>query len=131
MNISVTKNPSYIPVNSISLNYSSYELKEGEELVLEVSVLPLNATTQEVFFESSNRQIATVNTMGKIVARKEGTVTITVTSLDNELAQATCEITITKKENISKSCAKSSTNTVLIFSFITFVSAFVLRKKHN
>lgn len=130
-NISVTQNSSYISVSSISLNHSSYELKEGEELVLEVSILPLNATTQEVFFESSDRQIATVNAMGKIVAKKEGTAIITVTSLDNESAQATCEITITKRESIGKNCAKSSTNTVLIFSLITFVSAFVLRKKHN
>ena len=84
-----------------------------------------------MFFESSDRQIATVNAMGKIVANKEGTAIITVTSLDNESAQATCEITITKRESIGKSCAKSSTNTVLIFSLITFVSAFVLRKKHN
>lgn len=43
------------------------------------TILPANATIQELSYHSSNVKVATINGMGRIIAVKEGTTKITVT----------------------------------------------------
>lgn len=52
-------------------------VKVGQEIQLVAVVLPNNATNKNVTWVSSNESIATVDSTGKVIGKKEGSVTIT------------------------------------------------------
>lgn len=54
------------------------EMTVGEKQLLTVTILPTDATVQELTYTSSNPTIATINGMGRITALKKGTTKITV-----------------------------------------------------
>lgn len=70
------------PLTGIALNESSFELVKGKEKQLTVSKVPTYATDEidesTVQWKSDATDIATVEN-GKVVAKKEGTATITAT----------------------------------------------------
>lgn len=82
-----------IPVTGVSLNKNSLSLKTGESETLVATVDPNNATNKKVTWKSSNNAIATVDSNGKVVAVKEGTTTINVTSEDGGF-KATCAVSV-------------------------------------
>lgn len=84
-------------VESVSLNMSSVELTEGDEITLIATVTPDNASNKSVIWNSSDETVATVAN-GKVTAVKSGTATITVTTEDGN-ETATCEI-IVKQKNV-------------------------------
>ena len=49
----------------------------GDKQLLYVTVLPTSATEKEIVYFSSNVEVASINSMGRITAIKEGTTTIT------------------------------------------------------
>lgn len=75
---------SKIPVESISIEPTQFELKPKETLQLQVSILPANATNKAIKFESFNTGLATVDENGLVTAILEGEVDIVVIALDNE-----------------------------------------------
>ena len=79
-------------VESVSLDKTSVELKEGEEVSLTATVKPGNATNKNVIWSSSNETVASV-TDGKVSALKSGETTITVTTEDGAKT-AECKITV-------------------------------------
>ena len=81
-----------ILVESVSLDKTSVELKEGEEVSLTATVKPDNATNKNVTWSSSNETVASV-TDGKVTALKSGETTITVTTEDGAKT-AECKITV-------------------------------------
>ncbi|MBO5709186.1 MAG: Ig-like domain-containing protein [Bacteroidales bacterium] len=81
-----------ILVESVSLDKTSVELKEGEEVSLTATVKPDNATNKNVTWSSSNETVASV-TDGKVTALKSGETTITVTTEDSAKT-AECKITV-------------------------------------
>ena len=82
-----------VPVERVSLNYSSVTLEESETRTLTASVYPENATDKTVTWASSNTSVATV-TDGLVIAVSEGTATITASCGGKS---ATCAVTVTKK----------------------------------
>ena len=87
-----------IPVTSVSLNKTSLEIyADDTDAALEATVLPENATNQNVIWSSSDTSVATVND-GKITPIKTGTTTITVKTEDGNKT-ATCALTV--KEFVS------------------------------
>lgn len=78
---------------SISLSKTKATMKVGSKLTLIASVLPSD-TSQSVRWSSSDATIATVNSKGKITAKKTGTVKITAVSKIDEKKKKTCTITI-------------------------------------
>lgn len=68
----------YVPVSSVSLDYSSVDMAVGETLSLEASVAPGNATDKNIVWLSSNTAVASVQD-GVVTARKEGAATIMAT----------------------------------------------------
>lgn len=54
------------------------EMIVGEKQLLAVTILPTDATVQELTYTSSNPKTATINGMGRITALKKGTTKITV-----------------------------------------------------
>jgi uncharacterized protein YjdB len=82
-----------IPVNSVSLSYSSYGLYVGDSLTLTATVNPTNATNKAVTWSSSNIVVATVSENGVVNAVSAGYATITVTTSDGGKTAA-CLVTV-------------------------------------
>ena len=89
----------WVPVESVTLNRTSAELKAGESLTLTATVLPENATDKTVTWSSSDTSIASVDQNGLVTALTGGNVTITAKAGEKT---ASCEVNITVPvENVS------------------------------
>ena len=88
----VIVNAKIYPVESVSLDTTSVELTEGEEITLTAMINPDNATNKKVTWHSSDNAVASVSN-GKVVALKAGKVTISVTTEDGNKT-ATCEVIV-------------------------------------
>ncbi len=86
-----------VAVTGVSLDQTTLSLKEGETAVLTATVTPTNATDKTVTFSSSDETIAAVSSTGTVIAMKEGSATITVTTKDGGKT-ATCAVTVTAVE---------------------------------
>lgn len=96
----------YEGVSSISLSASSITLATGKSMTLTAKVSPSSATNTSVKWSSSNKNIATVTSKGKVKAVKAGTAYITAKSKDNSKVLAKCKVTIVQsptKIKLSKS----------------------------
>ena len=69
-----------IMVESIELSETQIELMPGESKLVTYNIFPMEASDAKVKWSSSNESIATVNSAGEIVARREGECRITVTA---------------------------------------------------
>jgi uncharacterized protein YjdB len=89
-----TLNAPVIPVKSISCIFSSYYMFKGDSVDFksEMSFNPSNASVKRLLYSSSNTSVATVNTLGKITAKKAGTVNITIAS--NNGKKFTIKVTV-------------------------------------
>ncbi len=85
-------------VKSVSLNQSAISLNVGETQALTATVLPDDASNKRVSWISANPAIATVDSMGKVVAVKKGKTTITVKTEDGGYT-GTCAVTVTEKQS--------------------------------
>ena len=85
-----------ILVESVSLNYTSLSLLNGENKTLTATVMPYNATEKSVLWQSSNSSVVSVDN-GVIKAVGYGNVIITVTTIDGN-KMATCEVEVVKDE---------------------------------
>lgn len=82
-----------VPVESITLNNTSVTLKEGESLTLTATISPKDATDKKIIWTSSANSIATVDSSGKVIGIKEGSTTITATTMDGG-KKAICSIIV-------------------------------------
>ncbi len=85
-----------VKVTGVTLNKSTLKLTVGGSQKLTATVKPSNATNKGVTWSSSDKSIATVDSNGKVTAKKAGTVTITVTTKDGKYT-AKCTVTVTEK----------------------------------
>lgn len=81
-------------VASIKLNYTKYSLEVGQSKTFTATTSPESAA-KSVKWYSSNSKIATVNSNGKVTAKKAGTVTITAKTSNG--LKATCKVTVKAK----------------------------------
>ena len=91
----ITVTDKVYPVESVTLDKSSWEMIVGEDITLVATVNPSNATDKTVVWNSSNTSVATVSQNGVVTAKKEGTAKITVTTNDGNKT-AECMITVIK-----------------------------------
>ena len=84
-----------VAVTKVSINRSSLTLDVGDTYQLRATVSPSNATNQTVTWSSSNRNIASVSTSGKVTAKGAGTVTITAKAGGKS---DTIRVTVNKEE---------------------------------
>lgn len=84
------------PVTSIKLSKTSYKLGVGKSYTLKATVTSNAATNPKVTWVSSNKSIATVDSKGKVTAKKLGYVTITAKAQDKSGEEASCEIRIVR-----------------------------------
>jgi len=85
-----------IPVTGISLDKSNLSLTVGETSRLKAAITPDNATNQMFTWLSGNNDTVMVDSKGKIIAIKTGTVTVTATTQDGAFT-ADCVVTVTDK----------------------------------
>lgn len=86
----------YQSVTGVKLDKSDVSIKVGETASLTATVTPEDATEQGVIWSSDDENIATVDGNGLVTGVAEGTVTITVTTVDGGFTAA-CTVTVTAK----------------------------------
>ena len=87
------------PVTSVKLNKNSAILKvkgkaKQKTVTLKATVNPKNANVKSVKWTTSKSKIATVNSKGKVTAKKKGTCFIYATAKDGSKKSAKCKITV-------------------------------------
>ncbi len=84
-------------VAGVTLNRSIATMIEGRSLTLLATVTPETAVNQSVTWTSSDPAIAAVNSSGKIIARRSGTVDITVTTVEGAYTD-TCRVNVVSRK---------------------------------
>ena len=80
-----------IPITGVTLDYESADLKVNETLKLNATINPDNTTESKTLtWESSNPDVASVDSNGLVTAKKAGDAIITVTTSNN--LKDTCSI---------------------------------------
>lgn len=82
---------SWVSVTGISL--SNRKISLNQQIQLEPTFSPLNATVQTCYWESSNTSIATVDSNGVVTGKALGLTTITATSIDGGFSSS-CTLTV-------------------------------------
>lgn len=80
-----------VTTKSISLSSKKLTLLKGKSATLTVTRNPISAT-EKITWSSSNKKIATVNSKGKVTAKKAGKATITAKTSNGK--KATCKVTV-------------------------------------
>ncbi len=97
-----------IAVSQVKINDGVTSMEEGESQKLTVKITPSNATDKDVVWKSSDESIATISTTGEVIAKKAGSVDISVSSANGK----TDKITINISE-LPKQTDTSITNTIV------------------
>lgn len=91
--ISVRDYVIFIPVSGVTLSPSTVTLNSGDTRLLIATVLPNNATSQDVTWSTSDAAVASIAPDGTLTALSGGTTRITVTTLDGNKT-AICDVTV-------------------------------------
>lgn len=86
------------PAESISLDRESAQLKVGESIAFEATVLPGDATDKSVVWSTSDEAVATVDGNGNVTAIDVGEAIITATTTDGSGISASCHVTVLAPE---------------------------------
>ena len=97
-------------VNNIKLSKTSMQLTVGQGDISIVTMEPASAVNKAEKWESSDTSVATVDNEGYVIARKAGTCTITVTSVDNPAVKADIKVTV-GAVNVTTSPVSTTTST--------------------
>jgi multiple sugar transport system substrate-binding protein len=84
---------SFIPVKSITMSKSSITLEAGQSVILKVTLTPKNTTQRVLTFVTDNKNVASVQSNGKITGVSKGTATITVQT-PNKAVFAKCKVKV-------------------------------------
>ena len=82
-----------LPATGVSLNKTAATIALGATEQLTATVVPANATNQNVTWSSSNETVATISVSGLITAVSPGTATVTVTTAEGGHT-ASCALTV-------------------------------------
>ncbi len=88
--------PLKVNVTGVKINTKAFNLAIGKTKSLSVSVKPSDATNKKVTYESSDTNIATVTSSGKVKGINTGVAIITVTSEDNSSKKDTVKVKVYK-----------------------------------
>lgn len=85
-----------VKIKSLSLNKTKLSLKKGKTFQIKATVKPSNATNKTLKYTSSNKNIASVSSKGKIKAKKPGKCVITVKTSDGSGITKKIKVTVKK-----------------------------------
>ncbi|MDO5522085.1 MAG: Ig-like domain-containing protein [bacterium] len=91
----------------------SLTLPVGKTYSLKVKVTPSKASNKKVSYKSSNSKVVSVNSKGKLIAKKKGTAKITVTAKDGSKKKAVLTVKVVIPVSKIKITAPSMQNMVL------------------
>ena len=97
-----------IVLDEIEFDNYSLSLKAGDTQYITPTLSPYNATNRDVKWSSSNTNVATISSGGKITAVSEGRTIITCYGLYGD-AFAVCEVIVTSNENAGEPNTEVST----------------------
>ena len=101
-------------VTKVKVTPTKKTITVGGTFRLNTVVSPSNASVKDVFYESSNKKIATVDQKGKVKGVKKGTAIIKVTTLDGKKT-ASCKVTVQeKKQQVKKITVKNVVNNTAV-----------------
>ena len=81
-------------IEGITLSRTSLSLNDGESATLQATVMPSNATIQNIDWYSSNPSIADVDEHGNVTAYQKGVTTIYAQSVDGSDITASCRVLV-------------------------------------
>lgn len=84
-----------VKVESVTLDIHDTTVFAGEKFTLTATLLPVDADTQDVEWESLNEDIASVTTSGSVIGTDAGSTYIVVTSLGGNHKDS-CKVTVIK-----------------------------------
>lgn len=90
--ITVKESSTTIYPTSISLNYTSCTMNVGNTKQLSATIYPTNATNKTVSWSSSDSQVVSVSSNGKLTAKGPGIATITAKTSNGKTK--TCKVTV-------------------------------------
>ena len=97
-------------ITSIKLNKTSLFLDKGSSTTLKATINPTNTTdSKELIWTSSNPNVATVNSQGKVTAKANGTTIITAKTVNGKTAS--CKVTVKTPVFKLKATVKNATYT--------------------
>ena len=97
------EDPDYVYVSKITLSHTKVSLMEGKTFSIEADVTPYDADYRDIYWESDNESVATVDwdwewdTEATVTAVSEGTAIITAYAKDGSGVSASCTITVRKE----------------------------------
>lgn len=95
--VKVTKSVKVVvPIKSIKLKTKTKSLSVGESFQIKPTITPSDTTNKKVKYTNNNPKVVSVSKSGKVTAKKNGTATITITSLENKNVKVKCKITVKK-----------------------------------
>lgn len=108
--VAVCKVTVYIDhVTGVTLSSSALSLTVGDSRQLRVTVAPRNAANQKVTWSSSNSNVASVSSSGRVTAKAKGTAVITVKTEDGNKT-ASCTVTVKNPTLAAVAAAQVSNN---------------------
>lgn len=81
-------------ITRVRLNTTKKKIFQGNYFMLKASVIPTTAAYKKLQYTSSDSNIASVSSKGKVVGIQPGTATITVSTLDGSNISKTCIVTV-------------------------------------
>lgn len=100
-----------IPVTGLDLTPSAATLPVGAEMTLSAALTPENATNREILWATSDADVASVDSAGRVRANRAGTAVITATANDGGYSDS-CAVTVPAGE--VRSVTLSDTSLTLI-----------------
>lgn len=99
-----------VEVKQVEINSNVTSMYVGDTITLSAVVTPNDADNKKVVWTSSNTSVATVDSYGKVVAKKSGSVKITATSSSNSSISDSKTIAVNNK-HIAVTKLNTSTTT--------------------
>lgn len=96
----VTVRPPETRVSYISLNPTSAEGKEGDQIQILAAIFPEDATNKTLAWNSSDESVASVDGSGLISLLKKGTAIITASATDGSRVSTECAVVVTEYSGI-------------------------------
>ena len=98
--------PVIIAVEGIKLDKTSIDLWVDEALQLTATILPKNATNQNIRWRSSKEEVAVVSSSGLVTAKAKGSAVIIVTTVEGGFI-ATCDVEVNQQKIVINNEAKT------------------------
>ena len=98
-----------VAVKSISLDKTSISLDVGKTYNLTVTLAPANTTQKLLTFATSDKNVASVDSNGKILAVKGGKAVVTVSSSSNSKIAAKVNVTVIQQPAVKLTFCLSQT----------------------